>query len=206
MSEQISLEFSDRDVRAVTDNIARAMRSFNKSAGEALRWAAWNVARSLGTSTKVAPKHRPIVEKGARILDRAKRYEVTSEKKGRTRKFTIYAANKNEAKKHPFAVIGNRGLAKASWMWGVSKLGRGATWGSVRSSARKRAKNNSQVEQKLSGTDMYVKIVNSLPYAQDALNGGPNDVNTAMARGMRAMTKAMDAKLVKEMGLGKLSR
>jgi len=207
MSEApVSIEFPRRDVRALFAQLDRAQKELGKNVGQALRFAAWSVARSLGAVTDVAPKYRhyKVVAEGRGVAKRrgGKKYEVTSWKKGHAKTFNIRAASVAQLKRTPQVRIGNAGLAKSSWMWGIKKLGSGGgvSMKGVTPGARKRGSQNMDVTQRLRGDDPMVKIVNSLSYAGDALRGGMGDVNNAMGKAVRSMEKIIDANIAKKLG------
>jgi len=202
----VSIVFPRRDVRALFAQMDRAQKELGKNVGQALRFAAWSVARSLGVVTDVARKYRPykVVEEGRGVAKRrgGKKYEVTSYKKGHSKTFNIRAVSVAALKKKGQVRIGNAGLAKSSWMWGIKKLGSGGgvSMKGVTPGARKRGSQNMDVTQRLRGDDPMVKIVNSLPYATDALRGGMSDVNNAMGKAVRSMEKIIDANIAKKLG------
>jgi len=206
MSDQVSIEFPRQDVRALWAQIDRAQKELGKGLGPAIRFAAWSVARSLGVVTKVAPKLRPYREikegRGVAKGKGGKKYEITSWKKGHAKTFNVRAASVSELKKTGKVRIGNAGLAKSAWMWGIKKLGSGGGVGmkGVTAAAKQRGQRNMDVTQRLRGDDPFVKIVNSLPYAVSALRGGMNEVNGAMGRAARSMEKIIEANISKKLG------
>lgn len=206
MSDQVSIEFPRQDVRALWAQIDRAHKELGKGLGQAIRFAAWSVARSLGVVTKVAPKYRPyrVIAEGRGVAKGkgGKKYEVTSWKKGHAKTFNVRAASVSELKKMKQVKIGNAGLAKSAWMWGIKKLGSGGGVGmqGVTTAAKQRGQRNMDVTQRLRGDDPFVKMVNSLPYAVSALQGGMGVVNSAMGKAARSMEKIIDANIAKKLG------
>ena len=207
MSEApVSIEFPKRDVRALFTQMDRAQKALGKDIGQALRFAAWSVARSLGVVTDVAPKYRPykVVQEGRGIAKRrgGKKYEITSWKKGHSKTFNIRAASVSALKKKDQVRIGNAGLAKSAWMWGIKKLGSGGgvSMKGIASKVKQRGGQNMDVTQSLRGDNPFVKIVNRLPYAGDALRGGMGSVNNAMGKAAKSMEKIIDANIAKKMG------
>jgi len=202
----VSIEFPKRDVRALWAQMDRAQKELGKNLGQALRFAAWSVARSLGVLTDVAPKYRPykVIEEGRGVAKRrgGKKYEITSWKKGRKSTFNVRAESVSQLKKKGQVRIGNAGLAKSSWMWGIKKLGSGGgvSMKGISSRVKQRGGQNMDVTQRLRGDDPMVKIVNSLPYAGDALRGGMGVVNTAMGKAAKSMEKIIDANIAKKLG------
>jgi len=206
MSDQVSIEWPKQDVRALWAQIDRAQKELGRDLGQAIRFAAWSVARSLGVVTKVAPKYRDykVVKEGRKVAKRAgsKLYEVTSWKKGREHTFNVRAASVAELKTKPQVKISNAGRAKSAWMWGIKKLGSGGgvSMKGVTSKGFKVAQNSMDVEQKLTGDNPYVKIINSLPYAVSALKGGMGSVNDAMGKAARSMARIINADIKKKLG------
>jgi len=206
MNDQVSIEWPKQDVRALWAQIDRAQKELGKGLGQAVRFAAWSVARSLGVITKVAPKYRDYQAiKEARGVARkagSKLFEITSWKKGNKRTFQIRAKSVAELKQTPQVIISNAGRAKAAWMWGVKKLGsgKGVSMNGVTSRGYKVAGSNMDVTQKLEGNDPFVKIVNSLPYATNAFKGGSGVVEGAMGKAARSMARIINADIAKKLG------
>ena len=206
MSDAVSIEWPKRDVRALWTQIDRAQKELGKNLGQAIRFAAWSVARSLGVVTKVAPKFRSyeVVKEGRGVAKGkgGKKYQVISWKKGSAKTFNVRAASVSELKKMAQVRIWNAGLAKSAWMWGIKKLGSGSgiSMKGVTAGAKKRGSGNMDVTQRLRGDDPFVKIVNSLPYAASALQGGTGAVNGAMGSAARSMEKIIDANIAKKLG------
>jgi len=206
MSNQASMVWPKQDVRALFAQMDRAQKELGKNLGQTLRFAAWSVARSLGVVTNVAPKYRPyeVVKEGRGMAKRkgGKKYEVTSLKKGRKNTFNVRAASVSALKKMGQVRIGNAGLAKSSWMWGIKKLGSGGgvSMKGIASKVKQRGSQNMDVTQRLRGDNPFVKIVNSLPYAANALRGGMGSVNNAMGKAAKSMEKIIDANIAKKMG------
>ena len=202
----VSIVFPKRDVRALFAQMDRAQKELGKNVGQALRFAAWSVARSLGVVTDVAPKYRPhkVIQEGRGVAKRkgGKKYEITSWKKGRSKTFNIRAVSVAALKKMGQVTIGNAGLAKSSWMWGIKKLGSGGgvSMKGITSRVKQRGSQNMDVTQRLRGDNPMIKIVNSLPYAGDALRGGMSAVNNAMSKAVRSMEKIIDANIAKKLG------
>lgn len=197
MPAAVTIDFPHRDVAALRRQMSRAVRVLGKSQGQAVRFGAWAVASSLGASTKVAAARRPIREVATSRLG-TRKFQVTSYKQGSKQEFDLYAKNKRAANAAAQVKIGFRGLAKASWMWGIKALGssRGAS-GKMTKAARKGGRQHIDVAKHLKGDNPSVKITNKLGYIMDALRGGPKDVGTAMARGARQMAKIIDSKIPK---------
>jgi hypothetical protein len=206
MSDQVSVEWPKKDVQALWAQIDRAQKELGKDLGQAVRFAAWSVARSLGVGTKVSDKYRPykVIKEERGVARRAgsKLYEITSWKKGREHTFNMRAKNIAELKATPQVKIANRGRAKSAWMWGIKKLGSGSgvSMNGVTPKGFMAAQNTMDVEQKLSGDNPYVKMINSLPYATSALKGGMSAVNGAMGKAARSMARIINADIKKKLG------
>jgi len=206
MSDLVSIEWPKQDVRTLWAQIDRAQKELGRGLGQAIRFAAWSVARSLGVVTKVAQKYRPYKEvkeaRGVVKFKGGKKYEVTSWKKGREKTFNVRAASVSKLKEMGQVRIGNAGLAKSAWMWGIKKLGSGGGIGmkGVTPGAKQRGQKNMEVTQRLRGDDPFIKIVNSLPYAANALQGGMSAANSAIGKAARSMEKIVDDKIKKKLG------
>jgi len=203
MSKAASIEFPKQDVRRLWAQIDRAQKELGKGLSQAIKFAAWSVAQSLGVKTKVAPKYRPYkVVKEGRGRKGGKKYQITSFKKGRKHTFNIRAASVSELKKKPQVRIGKAGLAKSAWYWGIKKIGGGKNLGmkGVTPGAKRGGGRNMNTTSRLRGDDPFVKMVNSLPYAGNALKGGMGAVNNAMSKAARHMEKIIDGQIAKKLG------
>lgn len=197
MIDDMTIAFAPGDIRDLQRQMRRAESVLGKDTGQAVKFAAWAVARSLGASTKVAKKYRPYKAE-ATTRKREKKFIVTSHRRGGANTFPVYAPSVAELKRTPYVRIGNQGLAKGSWMWGIRALGSVSGSGAgVGKSAKRYAKQWIDVGKQLRGNNPTVTIRNRLGYILDALRGGPQDVTTAMARGARQMAKIIDAKAAK---------
>lgn len=206
MNDQVSIEWPKEDVRALWAQIDRAQKELGKGLGQAIKFAAWSVAQSLGVKTKVAPKYRPyeVVKESARVVKfkGGKKYQITSLKKGHAKTFNVRAGSVSELKKMGQVRIGNAGLAKSAWYWGIKKLGsaNGVGMKGVTQRAKQHGVGITNVTQRLKGDDPFVKMVNSLPYAASALQGGMSAVTDAMGKAARHMEKIIDAQIAKKLG------
>jgi len=202
----VSIEFPKQDARALFAQMDRAQKELGRSLGQALRFAAWSVAQSLGVKTKVAKKYRKYKEvkegRGIAKFKGGKKYKITSHKKGRRHTFNVRAASVSELKKTGQVKIGNAGLAKSAWYWGIKNIGGGknVSMKGVSAGAKRYGTRNMNTTSNLRGDNLFVKIVNSLPYAEDALRGKSGAVNNAMGKAARSMEKVIDSKLKKKMG------
>jgi hypothetical protein len=211
MSDAIQIEFPQRDVDALKRQMESAIRYLNYDAGRALASAARFVVRSLGASTKVAPKFRDVKESGEQKTGGRsgyKSFDLTGYL-GRPRRLqtrTVRAKGIRDARER-FAAIRNRGLAKAAWSVAMTNMG--ASGSGIQSAAQnvaRKARQYVQTDKQLSGPDPVIEIRNRLDHAIPALSGGPRDVSTAMERAASAMQKSIGNQLVKRMGIGRLSR
>jgi len=197
MIDNMTIAFAPGDIRDLQRQMRRAESVLGKDTGQAVKFAAWAVARSLGASTKVSKKYRPYKAE-ATTRKQVKKFIITSHRRGGANTFPVYAPSVAELKRTPAVRIGNKGLAKGSWMWGIRALGSVAGSGAgVGKSAKRYAQRWIDVGKQLRGNNPTVTIRNRLGYILDALRGGPQDVTTAMARGARQMEKIIDAKAEK---------
>ena len=197
MIDNMTIAFAPGDIRDLQRQMRRAESVLGKDTGQAVKFAAWAVARSLGASTRVAKQYRPYKAE-ATTRKKVKKFVVTSHRRGGANTFPVYAPSVAALKKMPQVRIGNKGLAKGSWMWGIRALGSVAGSGAgVGKSAKRYAQRWIDVGKQLRGNNPTVTIHNRLSYILNALRGGPQDVTTAMARGARQMEKIIDAKAKK---------
>jgi len=206
MSES-AIHFPHADVRALFAQMGRAQKELGRDMGQALKFAGWSVARSLGVQTKVAPKYRDYtaMKESRREVARhggRKKYEVVSLKKGRRKAFTVRAESVAKLKQMSQVRIGKAGLAKAAWMWGIKKLGSGGGFSmkGATASAKQFGRENMDVTSRLTGNDPFISITNSLPYASAALKGGMSAVTGAMGKAARSMEQIITAKAAKKLG------
>ena len=206
MSDAVSIEWPREDVRALWRQVDRAQKELGKTLGQAVRFAAWSVATSVGARTKVARKVRPyrVIEesRGEARRKGGKKYAITSHKRGRKNVFNRRFASVRELKESPQARIGNAGLAKSSWFWGIKKIGggRNISQKGITDSAKRSGSRVMDVESRLKGDDPFVKMTNTLSYAIDALRGGMGEVNRSMGSASRSMEKIIDHNIAKKMG------
>jgi hypothetical protein len=204
MAVEMSINFPSRDMAALQRAMARNATEFGKSIPNQVKFAGGAIGRTLGTSTRVAPKYIALAKVNrteARLLQIERRtgkqtYIGTRHYGGRPRQVTIWARGIAEARKNPRAQLGNRGLAKLSWRASVRGLpgGRevGIPKGGVTGKARDKAERYAATERRLKGDNPYVVVGSFLNYATAALEGGPQSVNTAIDRAARYMMHTMD--------------
>ena len=201
MASDVAIEFPTADVKALMQQIKRASKMLNIPLGRAVRMAGNMLGRTMGTSTRVPKrnvkaKKREIREiKGEKSARGKKKFEVITWKRGRKDTFTVYARNKREVSRMPQVRISKYGLAKMTWVRIASRLGQGGSSGGALPGAKRAARDAGKVEARLRGDDPYVKLINQLSYAIPALQGGENEVNTAMERAARGLAKSIDKQL-----------
>jgi hypothetical protein len=204
--DAVSIEWPKADVDALWRQVERAQKELGKTLGQAVRFAAWSVARSLGTITTMSKKVRPyrVVNEGRGVskFKGGKKYEVTSMKKGKTKTFNVRAKSVSELKKMTQVKIGKAGLAKSAWMWGIRQIGGGKNIGmaGATDTAKKRGRMTIDVEKRLTGDDPFVKIINRLNYAENALIGGQSAVSSTMGKAARSMERIIDENIKKKLG------
>lgn len=202
-----SIEFPSADVDALFRQMDRAQKELGRSLGNAVRTATNRVALSIGTSTKIAPKHRKITATGETSSNRRysesggfyknKRFEVYSDKSRKT--FSVWAKNMREARQKKSVVISRRGLAKATWSRAAreASAGGGVGQGGVTASAHRLSARYARGKGVFNGVDPWAMMESGLDYAQDALQG---DVGTAMERAASAMEHLIDRQIEKKLG------
>jgi hypothetical protein len=205
MSNAVGIEFPKKDVSELWRQIERAQKELGKDIGQAVRFGAWSVARSLGVVTNVSKKYRPYKavkqSRGKSNYKGVKKFTVTSWKKGNKNKFTVYAPKVSELKKMPQVRIGKAGLAKSSWMRGIRQIGGGQniSMAGTTKTAKDQGKRVIDVEKNLKSNNPFVKITNKLNYITDAMKGKEGAVTSAMGKASRAMAKIIDEKIKKRM-------
>ena len=205
----IHVEWPMEDVRAMWKQIQRNQKEFGYTLGTSMKIGAWHLCRSLGVSTAVAPKHRPVKEihetpKELKAKGGGKKYEVTSWKSGRKKTFAVRSSNKIRAVRKTRQVrIGNRGLAKATWRASISRYGskRGISRTGFAPGITKFAKQLVNNKARLKGENPYIRIINRINYIESAMEGGEHAVDTAMERAASGMMKRIDNQIKKKLGV-----
>ncbi len=205
---EITIDFPAEDVRAMMRAMQRQAAELGAGLKLQIKTAAGMVARSMATMTY--EPHRDVVKSTKRR--KSELVKATVERKftnqeylvkrwyqGKLRTFSIYAPSKTAANKMSQVKIGNWGLAKASWMFGLKKLGPGAKFGFATQSARRGAYQATTVEMNLNPVDPWVRITNRLPYILDVVPGGESALNGAMGKAARAMEHSIDEQLKRKM-------
>jgi len=212
MAVDIKVQIPANEIASLQRSINRAQKDLGLTSGQAVKMAARAVLRSMGASTKVAPKTRPAVAKTVLVSRTLK-----SGKQGKPRKVKRYgvdvyrqnlsapvfqavygATNKTDVKRSNIAQINRRGLAKAAWVRIGDRARIGVPGEGVASGRTKsKAWQNTSMQYSFRGKDPFAIMTNRLPYAMDALKNGASDLRSAMDRGARAMMHTIADKLAK---------
>jgi len=201
MGLQTTIESPQADIKAFWARLERASRELGKKMGPVLKMGGNALARSIGTSTRVAPKYRPVTRvRGERNSRGLPAFEVLDERTKKT--FIVHAAGLREARKSRKATISRRGLAKATNQAIARQLGQGGAMGPAAPATSALARKFGHVQARLTGTDPYVRMENKLKYAVDALTGGPQAIDQALARATRAIDHIVDKQLTAMIGRG----
>ncbi len=190
--EAIKLEFSDADRQRLDTLLQRLQSELGKSAEEGVRFAAVGVAKSLGASTRKAPKmlklreNKPGLDKTHPV--KSFPYFVTRYARGEPYRSWVHAkADPEKARRNPRA-----GLAARSWFWALEDIGAYVSF----SPLKRPAGAVSGVLQK--GANPSITITNRLRYIMQAVRlGGPRGVETALERGTKAGIAYLDRRLGK---------
>lgn len=209
MSNGVTIEFPQADVDRLFAAMQRSAKELNTDNGKAMKQAVGYMVRSLGASTRVAPKYRTVSASTAKVPRRGlKAFDVTGYF-GKPRKFatrTVFSRDKTTAKRR-HAQIGNRGLAKMTWKIAARDLNQrldGMSFADIASAITgKIAARNIETKGRFTGPDVFAEIHNSLPYIRQAVK---ENISSVFDRAARAMEHSIDNQLVRRMGLGSLSR
>jgi len=203
MSNGVQIEFPHADVDRLFAAMQRSATELNNDSGKAMKQAVGYLLRSLGASTRVAPKYRDVSQSAAKPPRRnLKAFDVTGYfGKPRTlRTKTVFSRDKSTAKRR-HAQIGNRGLAKKTWqIAGRDLMGRidGMSFSDLGSAiTAKIAAQNVETKGNFNGADIFAEIHNLLPYIRAAVK--PDEINSAFDRAARAMEHSIDKQLAKRM-------
>jgi len=217
MAVEMSIDFPARDMAALQRAMARNATEFGKSIPQQLKFAGGSIGRTLGTSTRVAPKYIALAKvnaKEARLLDIERRTGLQSfvgtKYFGSTpRQVTIFAKGIASARKDIRAQLYYRGLAKLSWRASIEGLPGArevSVRGGVQAKTRAKAVQFAARARNLKGNNPYIVIGSFLSYATAALEGGPQSVKTAIERAAGYMMHTMDGaakKMLKETAAAK---
>lgn len=210
----VFVDFKQSDINNLFNAMERGRKELGWSLPYAVKRASWNVVEKLQTSVKIAPKKREFEadEKDKERVREQRNYERRMRARGvepeaakaqlwiakskRGNKLYFRAKGKAEANKHPFVVIGNRGLAKASFAWGMGALGKRGGKGDTTKRAQKNARRNVEVSSNLKSNDPWVEIHNRLDYIMDAFKtSGSHAVDSAMRRAASGLTKEIEKRI-----------
>ena len=211
MSNGVQIEFPQADVDRLFAVMQRSAKLMDIEQGKAMKQAVGYLLRSLGASTRIAPKYRAVTQRNdiKPIRRNLKTFQVSGwfGKPRKAEDKIVFSKDKSTAKRR-HATIGNRGLAKLTWKLAARDMGNkidGMTFGSVASAITgKIAAENVETRSSFNGPDIFAEIHNLLPYIRSAVK--PGEVNSAFERAARAMEHSVNNQLVKKMGLGSLSR
>jgi len=203
MSESFTLTWPEKDVEAIMAEMERGRRELGRDYPHMLRAGMKAILNSVGASTRVAPKKREITKGTAKPPRRGlKAFDVTGYfgKKPKTLQTkTVFSRDKRTATKY-HGTIGNSGLAKRTWAIAGKMFGASVLSSAVSSMTDRIAGNSVDVSKNFTGEDQFIQVANGLNYIESALNGGPNDINTAMERAASGLTQSIDRQIVKRMG------
>jgi hypothetical protein len=206
LSNGVQIEFPKADVDRLFATMQQSAKLMDIEQGKAMKQAVGYLLRSLGASTRVAPKYREITASSAKPPRRnLQAFDVTGYfGKPRTAGTKTVFSRDNL----PPSTFGNRGLAKLTWKLAGRDMGGkidGMSFGDVASAITgKIAAQNVETKSSFTGPDIFAEIHNLLPYIRAAVK--PGVINSAFERAARAMEHSIDNQLVKKMGLGRLSR
>jgi len=150
--------------RPLREALRASVEVCGRTGEEACRHALILMAQSARKLAKTARKNRTVERD-----DYGKYVEVYNKGRSGPRKVYEWMFSKNRLERIPGTWenakrIGNRGLAKRSWMWGLGRLGAGSVGAAIRGTSRV----YSILTEKVSG---YVKE-NRLDYIQQAMPSG----------------------------------
>lgn len=214
----ISIDVPEATIAALRRSMDRAGTEFGKSVRSQVKLAAWSIGRTLGTATRVAEPRIPLAKiskKEAQLLDiggfnvTTKRGKIKKQYSrgfvgvkyfgGKPNQLFIRGGTISQAKKNPRAQNYRFGLAKLSWRASIGGLGSQAGMGVSKANAKtmQKAMQRAAIARNLTGNNPSIMIGSYLPYAQDALIGGPAAIAPAIDRAARQMMHIMDAKAAK---------
>lgn len=188
----ISITF-DPPPSSLSALIDRLQTDMRKSLPDAVRLAAWYLAKSLSASTKASPKKRKLQKNQGRDRKHSPEYfpnyVTVYRQNGRQYRHFILAGEEETA---PIRDIKRSGLAKDSWRWMIGKLGKPA-----------RSKN-----APIAGAFAVTKIgdesnpawvlENKLRYIESAVRtSGKRAIQDAFARAARNGNKAIGRRIAK---------
>jgi hypothetical protein len=191
--EDIKLEFTDADRKRLDTLLERLQAEMGKSAEEGVCFAAVGVAKSLGASTRKAPKmlklreNKPGLDKTHPVKSFpffVYRFMRDGEK---YRSWIHVRADPEQKRRNPRA-----GLAARSWFWALEDIGAYVAFSPLR---RYRGVASGKMTK---GANPTVTITNRLRYIMQAVRlGGPRGIETALERGTKAGISYLDRRLAK---------
>lgn len=193
MSDPVTLQGDPAAQAKLARLLTRLQVEMGHGGEESVKWAAWYVAKSLGASTRKAPKRLPLKRNdGSDPTHSAERYPyyVIHYRRGQpTRRYVAATEDQEKARRNPRA-----GLAAQSWAWAVGDIGK-----PVGRSGLRRPAGAVQGTYK-AGIDPTVTLANKLRYIVSAVRtGGARGIETAMGRGATAGLRYLDRRLAKAM-------
>lgn len=213
----VSIEFPRADVDALFRQMDRQSRLLGKSLVHSLNAAAMYLGRSLGASTKISKKTRPVKALPLKIA-KGQKSNINGQPvipwgvtgwfgHPRTYQTKILRTSKGKAYvKERLGMIRRRGLAKKTMASMAKNVGGIGAAGMAHMSyvAQDLARIASKHGKNTRGGgehDPWILMENTLNYATDALKGGEMDITTAMGRAARGMEKSINAQLRRKFGL-----
>jgi len=172
------------------DLIARLQKQLKIGVGEAVRWAAWYLSKSLSSSTKTAPKKR-------RLLKTKKADIKAGFDASKTPYYVKVYAGDGVAYKHylkagaeefdPDRFISRHGLAGSSWGWMVSDLGRSVP------TTQPKMKGATKVTRMGDVWNPGWKLENKIGYIETIMRtSGRRAIETAYARAVKNANNKLD--------------
>lgn len=197
----------DRMIRLIHEGAAHG----GMTLGQSVRRASNKIALSMGTSTKVSDRYRQFKEDvfwdALGAIDnkrpdskRRKMYIVESWRGGRKKLLRVRAKNVTELKRKKTVKIGRRGLAAEAWRRIGGKTGFGSSSKRVDNLTHKIADYYTGVKSRFQGPDPFAILSDNLRYAEDALVGGPNTVESALRRAATQLEETINYRILKRMG------
>ena len=190
----VEIKFPEKDLKAMQDAIARSVGELGKPVEDAIRQAAYYLARSARKRTAVSPKkRRAYTNKDNTGRWNKNRYPYYREvwkkegnKKGPETAMKWYLSDKTDS---THEVIKRSGLAKKSWGWMLPMIRYGGS------------NFASEVNKSKSGLSATIEMANKLPYIKSALKESEGAIllNEAMGVAARQMEKAIDRQSAKMM-------
>lgn len=172
--------------------IERIQSDLRLALPDAVRMAAYYLARSLSASTKASPKKRRLKKRKTGGIAQFPRkqyphYVDVYDVQGNLRQYYILAGEEKTSKA---LIIKRSGLAKASWKWMLAALGR------AEKAEHAPIKGATSVTKIPDLVNPGWILTNKLGYIESAMkNSGPQAISTAFARAASAGNQALDKKL-----------